>query len=155
MHDDHDLDGDPVLGAVIRELQAPIHPRSRAPDQALATLVSERRRRMWWPIAAVLLLALGLPLARSRAEEARPVRFALRASPSARVALIGDFNDWDPSRSPLRQRQGEWTATVRLKPGRYSYSFVVNGSRWVADPHGAAVHDDDFGTPTSVITVAR
>ena len=155
MRDEHEQAPDPVLGAVLRELRQPIHPGSPAPDRALTILGAERRRRMWWPVAAMLLLALGLPLAHQREEDARPVHFALRAPPSARVALIGDFNDWDASRNPLRQGQDEWTATVRLKPGRYRYSFVVDGSRWVADPHGPAVNDDDFGTPTSVITVAH
>lgn len=85
----------------------------------------------------------------------RPVRFALRAPASTRVTLTGDFNDWNAGQLPLEDRSGEWSVTLRLRPGRYRYAFIVDGAHWVADPHGATATDDDFGTPTSVITVAR
>ena len=152
---DASFDGDPALAALVEELRRPVQPASQAAERALATLVAERRRRrLWWPLAATITLAVGWSLA-SRHGAARPVRFALRAPANAHVTLIGDFNDWDPRQLPLRAGAGEWSVTVRLAPGRYRYSFVVDGSRWVADPRAAAATDDDFGTPTSVITVAR
>jgi 1,4-alpha-glucan branching enzyme len=45
-----------------------------------------------------------------------------------------------------------WTVTVPLTPGRYRYAFLVNGSRWLADP-AAPRAQDDFDTPSSVVTV--
>jgi 1,4-alpha-glucan branching enzyme len=69
------------------------------------------------------------------------------------VALVGDFNDWNPDATLLVPAgPSAWTVTIPLRPGRYRYTFVVDGSRWVADPAGAAA-PDDFGQPTSVITV--
>jgi hypothetical protein len=153
MRDDETLDGDPTLAAVVQELRRPVQPPSQAAERALGTLRRERRRT-WWPLAAAAVLA-AIWLAVPRPETARPVRFTLRAPASARVTLTGDFNDWDARRIPLQARAGEWTVTLRLRPGRYRYAFVVDGSRWVADPRGAATADDDFGTPTSVITVGR
>jgi hypothetical protein len=41
---------------------------------------------------------------------------------------------------------------VALTPGRHEYAFIVNGSRWVADPL-AVKSSDDFGTESSVIRV--
>lgn len=153
MRDDEPIDRDPTLEAIARELRRPVRPPSQAAERVLATLTMERRRRrLWWPLAAAVVLATTWSVT-SRPDAARPIRFSLRAPASARVALIGDFNDWDPQQLPLHARAGEWSVTVRLQPGRYRYSFVVDGSRWVADPQSAAATDDDFGTPTSVITV--
>ncbi len=83
------------------------------------------------------------------------VTFVL-AAPSARsVALAGDFDGWDPARLPLRRdASGLWTVDVPLQPGRYQYAFVVDGGRFVADPAAPRAGGDDFGQPTSVVTVA-
>ncbi len=40
-----------------------------------------------------------------------------------------------------------------LAPGRYQYAFVVDGRRFVADPAAPRAVDDDFGQPSSVVTV--
>jgi len=42
---------------------------------------------------------------------------------------------------------------VPLAPGRYRYAFLVDGSRWLADPAAPRARDDEFGTPSSVVTV--
>jgi len=80
-------------------------------------------------------------------------QFVLVAPQASSVALVGDFNDWDPARSPMRTAQGVWATTVPLAPGRYRYAFLVNGVEWRADPGAPAARDDEFGTPSSVITV--
>jgi len=66
---------------------------------------------------------------------------------------VGDFNDWDPKRSPMRTAQGVWATVVNLAPGRYRYAFLVNGVEWRADPGAPSAKDDEFGTPSSVVTV--
>jgi hypothetical protein len=43
---------------------------------------------------------------------------------------------------------------VPLRPGRYRYTFIVDGT-WHRDPAAPRALEDDFGTPTSVITVAQ
>jgi endonuclease/exonuclease/phosphatase (EEP) superfamily protein YafD len=86
---------------------------------------------------------------------ARPlVTFVLLAPDARSVALAGDFNDWDASRVLMRREaSGLWTVDVPLTPGRYRYVFVVDGRRFVADPAAPRAVGDDFGTPTSVVTV--
>ena len=51
--------------------------------------------------------------------------------PGARVVqAAGDFNGWNPSRTPLEQTaDGAWTVTLPLEPGRYEYQFVVDGDQ--------------------------
>jgi len=112
-------------------------------------------------VAGLGALVLILPGRRSReappAETAaRAFQFVVVAPRAARVALVGDFNDWDAARTPMRpsQRGGPvWTAVLPLPPGRYRYAFLVDGSRWLADPTAPAARDDEFGPPSSVVTV--
>jgi len=85
---------------------------------------------------------------------AASVTFVLLAPQAQRVALAGDFNDWDASRVEMRREaSGLWTVDVPLTPGRYRYVFVVDGRRFVADPSAPRAVGDDFGTPTSVVTI--
>src|SRR5207244_13434533 len=75
---------------------------------------------------------------------------------AARGALVGAFNEWDATRPPMRPspRGGSvWTAVLPLSPGRYRYAFLVDGSRWLADPAAPHARDDEFGAPSSVVTV--
>jgi hypothetical protein len=53
----------------------------------------------------------------------------------------------------MRRHGGTWDITLPLRPGRYRYSFVADDRRYLADPGRPPAGDDDFGTPTSVITV--
>jgi hypothetical protein len=88
--------------------------------------------------------------------ETSPVEFVLRIAADSAVALVGDFNDWDPRATPLQPRADNlWSVVVPLRPGRYHYTFVVDGTRWSRDPSAPRALEDDFGTPTSVITVAQ
>jgi len=83
-----------------------------------------------------------------------PVQFVVVARGASSVALVGDFNDWDTGRTPMRltSQGGIWSVVIPLTPGRHRYAFLVNGSRWLADP-AAPRAPDDFGTPSSVVTV--
>jgi 1,4-alpha-glucan branching enzyme len=109
---------------------------------------------------ASLLLAAGIsgwraggstPVAASPGQQ--PLQFVLGAPEASAVTLVGDFNDWSVSATPLRQAEGGvWTVTVPLPPGRYRYSFVVDGKVWRNDPDAASM-EDEFGRPNSVVTV--
>ncbi|HWJ23439.1 MAG TPA: isoamylase early set domain-containing protein [Gemmatimonadaceae bacterium] len=84
------------------------------------------------------------------------VRFALTAPGASRVALVGDFNGWNPAATPLRASADgrTWSVALPLTPGRHVYAFVVDGSL-TADPVAPRAADEDFGTPSSVIMVAE
>ena len=82
------------------------------------------------------------------------VRFVFVDSGAASVTLVGDFNEWTRGATELKRSgaPGVWAVSVALTPGRHEYAFIVNGSRWVADPL-AVKSSDDFGTESSVIRV--
>jgi hypothetical protein len=89
----------------------------------------------------------------------RVVRFALLAPAAQNVSVVGDFNDWDPEATPLHYSpvEGVWWVVVPLPPGRYQYTFLVNGTQWVPDP-SAPLSDTDFGERdeyNSVVTVSE
>lgn len=126
-------------------------PRRRRPLVALALAAG---------IAAVF--AVGVIVGRrsvspaTAISETRSVEFVIRTAADSAVALVGDFNDWDPHATPLRlSADSLWSVVVPLRPGRYHYTFIVDGSRWRRDPSAPRALEDDFGTPTSVITVAQ
>jgi Glycogen recognition site of AMP-activated protein kinase len=82
-----------------------------------------------------------------------PVQFVVVVPGAKTVDLVGDFNDWDRSATPMQPTRGAiWSVTVPLAPGRHRYAFLVDGSRWLADPDAPRA-PDDFDTPSSVVTV--
>jgi hypothetical protein len=84
-----------------------------------------------------------------------PAQFVLNAPRASRVALVGDFNGWDATATPLTRdpSSGIWTTTLELTAGRHVYAFVVDGNKWTLDPRAPKAQDPDFGTPSSVVLV--
>ena len=85
------------------------------------------------------------------------VQFVLVAPDAQSVALVGDFNDWQPGATPLHAASAGrvWSVEVPLQTGRHRYAFIVDDRRWVPDPTAPRAPGDDFGTPNSVVTVAE
>lgn len=70
------------------------------------------------------------------------------------VQVAGDFNGWDPGRTSLERVSGDaWAVTIALDPGRYEYMFVIDGTRWIADPFASETNDDGFGSKNAVLDV--
>jgi hypothetical protein len=89
------------------------------------------------------------------AASAASVTFVLVAPHAQNVTVVGDFNGWDPSATPMEKTPtgGTWRVSVPLTPGRHIYSFVVDGSTWVPDPAAPLAPDDGFGGSNSVVLV--
>jgi hypothetical protein len=161
------LDSD-LEARVLLAIEAERSARSRAPSPVRDLSWGGAA---WWVggLAAALALAAGIALRDTRrgplppsviagspvAASAKPVRFQLVAPASTRVSVVGDFNDWDPQASPMvrANARGPWSVRLSLPPGRYRYTFLVDGKRWVPDPSEPPALGNDFDTPTSVITV--
>ena len=183
MSAEHDDRLDEVLQQVVSQLRRPVRLDPSVDRGALeriraesALRVTPRRGPRWgvWlagaALAAGILLAVMLPgrprpggqpvrtTALEQAEgptDARPVRLRLAAPASSRVAVVGDFNNWDPAATPLRRAGGgTWIVELRLKPGRYHYTFLIDGRRWARDPSEPPAIESDFGAPVSVLTVS-
>ncbi|HEY0528480.1 MAG TPA: isoamylase early set domain-containing protein [Gemmatimonadaceae bacterium] len=92
--------------------------------------------------------------ATTKPDTVQVVRFVFVEPRAARVELVGDFNAWARGTTELQRSgaPGVWEVSVPLSPGRHEYAFIINGTRWVADPL-AVKSSDDFGTESSVIRV--
>ena len=119
-------------------------------------------------LAATLLVAVGLR-ERNRIKRAdhpavatrvgtpgveTQVRFRLTRAAASQVAVVGSFNAWSATATPLhRVGDSTWVADVPLPAGRYVYQFVIDEHAHVPDPDAPLDPADDFGTRNSVLTV--
>ena len=72
---------------------------------------------------------------------------------AAAVELAGDFNEWTPTRTPMRQvGNGDFETTLRLPGGRYRYRLVVDG-RWSHDVANPVAEVNEYGEFNSVFVV--
>jgi hypothetical protein len=120
-------------------------------------------------IGVVLGLDLGTPRVVAEARSGREVevmppirpsvsdgvKFVLVAPQAARVSLVGDFNRWDPTATPMERTPtgGTWSVVVPLRAGRHEYAFVVDGKQWLPDPSAPLAPVDGLGAPNSVVLV--
>lgn len=70
------------------------------------------------------------------------------------VCVVGDFNAWSPTASPMRRNEGMgvYELCVPMDPGEHRYRLVVDG-HWLADPYNSEWLLDSFGNPNSMIRV--
>jgi 1,4-alpha-glucan branching enzyme len=76
------------------------------------------------------------------------VRFEFSAPSARNVSIVGDFNRWQPD-ALRRSASGRWEIEIPLTPGRYAYSFVVDG-HLAPDPLAPRATSEDFGSPSSI-----
>jgi len=99
--------------------------------------------------------ANGSPRGGHPATPPTPVTFRVRIPGARQVAVVGDFNGWNPTATRMHPtRDGTWQARFVLPPGRHVYAFVVDGRRWLPDPAAPLAPEDAFGTRNSVVIVA-
>ena len=176
MPDYNDELEDELLRRVVAELRRPVRLDPAVDLRALRAIrEGASRPASRWPrtaalaggalaagVALVLLLRPAVPTpplpgaTPLTVVTTRSVSLRLAAPASSRVAVVGDFNDWDPAATPLRPggSPGLWTVELRLKPGRYHYAFLIDGRRWEGDPSEPRAPESDFGAPVSVLTVS-
>ncbi len=67
--------------------------------------------------------------------EPESVEFMFDGPDANKVFLAGSFNDWSTGSLPMKKNvRGQWTARVRLMPGRYEYKYFADGI-WVIDKY--------------------
>jgi hypothetical protein len=98
-----------------------------------------------------LVMPEGSVAAPLRENDARLFRCHAPAAES--VALVGDFNGWDPTVNPLRPTgDGWWQAEVRLPAGSHQYAYFIDG-KTVAPADAEITVDDGFGGKNGLISV--
>lgn len=67
-----------------------------------------------------------------------------------KVYLAGTFNNWSTMEMPMQRTDSGWVTHLNLKPGKYSYKYIVDG-RWTLDPFNRQTEDDFQGGLNSVV----
>jgi 1,4-alpha-glucan branching enzyme len=84
----------------------------------------------------------------------KPVNFFFYAPEAREVAVVGDFNDWQPgTHSMRRQPDGSWTTQVPLHHGHHLYAFLVDG-RAVLDPRAQGIGRNARNERVSMMAVS-
>jgi len=111
-------------------------------------------RSPWLPPSQPRVVATGTT---PSPQEARVLVRLMYLQPQAKsVAVVGDFNGWQPDHTVFRRTEnGVWTATLYVKPGRYHYMFVVDDKEWVPDPLAREHSLDGFGSQNAVLDVSE
>ncbi|MHC4648041.1 MAG: AAA family ATPase [Planctomycetota bacterium] len=70
------------------------------------------------------------------------------------VQLAGDFNNWQPTETPMEKvgDSGIWKTKLNLASGRYRYRLVVDG-QWQQDPYNGLTELNPYGDFNSVVEV--
>lgn len=79
-------------------------------------------------------------------------RLTVRATPGARVEILGDWTDWRPEEA-REVAPGVYAVQVELEPGVYRFSLRVDG-RWDVPP-GYETEPDGFGGRRAVLRVVE
>lgn len=82
------------------------------------------------------------------------VTFALPADQTyVPQAVVGDFNQWDPSANPMKRRSNNtYSATVTLATGRrYAFRYACANNQWCNDVAADALEPNVFGSENSIL----
>ncbi len=71
------------------------------------------------------------------------------------VAIAGEFNGWKTQTTPMKPlKNGDFTATVLLKPGReYQYRYVVDGQHWITDNSADKLKHCEFANDKNAVVI--
>jgi len=102
------------------------------------------------PAAPVAVDPFSFPPWGANVQDDGNVTFALHAPGKKSVALIGDFNEWNPKAAPMTvDDAGTWSVTVALPAGTHRYQYLIDGAQKLCDPYARDVEwKDEEGRET-------
>lgn len=107
--------------------------------------------------SAISSVVIGDTVVSTLRDTLRLVRLMFDAPDARRVAVAGDFNQWDADATLLTREKGSrrWSVTLALRDGEHRYAFVVDGTRWVPDPRAVRSAPAENGRIYSLLNVSR
>ena len=74
-----------------------------------------------------------------------------------KLEMAGDFNNWDPSATPLTPaKDGGWSVALTLEGGRrYQYRYLADGKTWHNDWAADAYAPNEHGSDNSVVDLTE
>jgi 1,4-alpha-glucan branching enzyme len=70
-----------------------------------------------------------------------------------KVALLGDFNDWNPNKNVMKKTKGgRFETTVKLETGKeYQYRYLLDDENWETDWNADELKESNYGTFNSIV----
>ena len=84
----------------------------------------------------------------------RRIVFSFSAPEAQNVSLVGNFNNWDYTKTMKKDKDGLWTSRVDLEPGKYEYRFLVDGE-WQDDPKCQIRQENTYGTQNCILEISN
>ena len=81
-------------------------------------------------------------------------RFVIFEPAASRVEVTGSFNGWQRVDMEQIGTTGYWELNLRLPVGEHRFSYILDGSKRIADPTDPIKEKDDFGGENSILKVA-
>jgi 1,4-alpha-glucan branching enzyme len=83
------------------------------------------------------------------------VTFTLPAEEAKKVAVVGDFNEWDAKATPLKKlKNGSFKGTVDLQSGSsYEFRYLVDGAYVNEQEADGSVWNDFAGADNSLLSL--
>ncbi len=69
---------------------------------------------------------------------------------AGKIFLSGSFNGWSTALNPMKRVKDSWITDINLKPGKYTYKFIIDG-KWTEDPNNNLREDDGADGHNSVV----
>lgn len=74
-----------------------------------------------------------------------------QAQNAQKVAVAGEFNNWDKEANPMVQTLDGFEVELDLEKGKkYQFRYVLDGATWINDPYRPTV-DNGMGEQNSVL----
>jgi len=73
---------------------------------------------------------------------------------ASQVYISGSFNGWSRDGYRMYKQGNKWILPVYLKPGKYLYKFIVDGT-WYTDPDNKLWEENEYGTGNSVLWIEQ
>ncbi len=76
-------------------------------------------------------------------------------TPAETIAVLGEFNDWEPEANLLKARKdGSYSATLSVDaPGTYRFRYLLDGKIWENEAESDDEVRNRFGSFDSVLEV--
>jgi 1,4-alpha-glucan branching enzyme len=74
-----------------------------------------------------------------------------------RVNLVGEFNDWDTTATPMKRDRSDanWKAILELETGKsYCFRYLIDGKEWQNDWHADHHEENPYGSYDSVVDLS-
>ncbi len=84
------------------------------------------------------------------------VTFTVPADGPQRIAVVGDFNDWNPYATPMRKRGDVRSASITLDTGRrYAFRYLAENGHWFNDDQADGFEANSTGDTNCILDVSQ